>query len=59
MKKMLVKLATGSKWECEGGIRREQIGPNGEFLLEYSIFDAINAGFNKIVFVVQKKIEKV
>ena len=36
----------------------EQVGPSGETILEYSIYDAINAGFNKIVFVIRPEIER-
>jgi len=34
------------------------IGPNGEAIIEYSIFDAIRAGFGKVVFVIRDSIEK-
>lgn len=34
------------------------MGPNGEILLDYSIYDAVKAGFNKVVFVIKKSIEK-
>lgn len=30
------------------------IGPNGEFIIDYSVYDAIRAGFNKIVFIIRK-----
>jgi len=36
----------------------EKVGPNGEILMDYSIHDAIKAGFNKIVFVIRHDIEK-
>lgn len=36
----------------------EKVGPNGEILMDYSIHDAIAAGFNKIVFVIRHDIEK-
>lgn len=36
----------------------EQVGPNGEIIMDYSIHDAIKAGFNKIVFVIRHDIEK-
>lgn len=42
-----------------GGLKQiEPIGPNGEFLIDYSIYDAIKAGFNKVVFVIKKENEK-
>lgn len=36
----------------------EKVGPNGEIIMDYSIHDAIAAGFNKIVFVIRHDIEK-
>jgi NDP-sugar pyrophosphorylase family protein len=42
-----------------GGLKQiEPIGPGGEIILDYSIFDARNAGFGKIIFVINKKIEQ-
>lgn len=39
-----------------GGLKQiEPIGPNGEFLIDYSIYDAIRAGFNKVVFVIKEE----
>ena len=38
-----------------GGLKQlEGIGPNGETLLDFSVFDAIRAGFTRIVFVISK-----
>ena len=34
------------------------VGPNGEIIIDYSIHDALEAGFNKIVFIIRKDIEK-
>ena len=36
----------------------DKIGPSGESIIDYSIYDAIRAGFGKVVFVINKKIEK-
>ncbi|MBQ3061737.1 MAG: nucleotidyltransferase [Lachnospiraceae bacterium] len=42
-----------------GGIKQlEPIGPNGEIIIDYSIHDAIEAGFDKVVFIIRKDIEK-
>ena len=42
-----------------GGLKQiEPVGPNGEVILEYSVHDALEAGFNKAVFVIKKEIEK-
>jgi dTDP-glucose pyrophosphorylase len=41
-----------------GGLKQlDPVGPNGETLLEYSIFDAIKAGFGKVVFVIRHDFE--
>lgn len=42
-----------------GGLKQiDPVGPNGEIILDYSIFDAIQSGFNKVVFIIRKDIEK-
>lgn len=42
-----------------GGIKQlEKLGPSGEIIIDYSIFDAVEAGFNKVVFIIRKDIEK-
>lgn len=39
-----------------GGLKQiEPVGPNGEFIIDYSIYDAIKAGFKKIVFVIKEE----
>lgn len=39
-----------------GGLKQiEPMGPNGEFIIDYSIYDAIQAGFNKVVFIIKKE----
>lgn len=39
-----------------GGLKQiEPVGPNGEFIIDYSIYDAIRAGFTKVVFVINKE----
>lgn len=43
-----------------GGLKQiEPMGPNNEFLIDYSIYDAIKAGFTKVVFIIKKDTEKV
>ena len=34
----------------------ESVGPSGEFIVDYSVYDALRAGFNKVVFVIRKEI---
>lgn len=42
-----------------GGIKQlEPVGPGGEIIMDYSIYDAMEAGFNKIVFIIRKDLEK-
>ena len=58
MKKTLVILAAGIGSRYGGGIKQlESVGPNGEIIIDYSIHDAIKAGFNKIVFIIRRSIE--
>lgn len=39
-----------------GGLKQiEPMGPNGEFIIDYSIYDAIKVGFNKVVFLIKKE----
>lgn len=41
-----------------GGLKQiEPVGPNGEIILDYSVFDALRAGFKKVTFVINRKIE--
>lgn len=42
-----------------GGIKQlEPVGPKGEIIMDYSIYDAVEAGFNKVVFVIRKDLEE-
>lgn len=42
-----------------GGIKQlEPVGPSGEIIMDYSIYDAIKAGFKKVVFIIRKDLEK-
>ncbi len=41
-----------------GGLKQiEPLGPDGEIILDYSVFDAARAGFDKVVFIIKKEIE--
>ena len=58
MKKTLVILAAGIGSRYGGGIKQlESVGPRGEIIIDYSIHDAIKAGFNKIIFIIRHEIE--
>ena len=55
----LVVMAAGIGSRFGGGIKQlEAVGPNGEIIMDYSIYDALEAGFNKVVFVIRKDLEK-
>lgn len=55
---ILVVLAAGMGSRYGGLKQIDPIGPNGEIILELSIFDAMRAGFKRIVFIIKKEIEK-
>jgi len=41
-----------------GGLKQlDQVGPNGETIIDYSVYDAIKAGFTKVVFIIRKDFE--
>ncbi|MBR0443657.1 MAG: nucleotidyltransferase [Clostridia bacterium] len=58
MKTSLVILAAGIGSRFGGGIKQlEHMGPNGEIIMHYSIYDALAAGFDEVVFIIRKDIE--
>lgn len=58
-KATLVVMAAGIGSRFGGGIKQlEPVGPNGEIIMDYSIKDAMAAGFDKVVFVIRKDLEK-
>lgn len=59
-KTTLVIMAAGIGSRFGGGIKQlEPVGPNGEIIMDYSIFDATEAGFDKVVFVIRRDLEEV
>ena len=49
---LIMAAGLGSRF---GGLKQiEKVGPNGEFIIDYSIYDAIEAGFTKVVFIVKE-----
>ena len=55
----LVVMAAGIGSRFGGGIKQlEPMGPSGEIIMDYSIFDAKEAGFNKVVFIIRRDLEK-
>lgn len=58
METALVVMAAGIGSRFKEGIKQlEAVGPNGEVLLEYAVHDAIEAGFNKVIFVIRQELE--
>ena len=58
MKPTLFLLAAGMGSRYGGLKQIDGLGPNGETIMDYSIYDAIHAGFGKLVFVIRKDFEK-
>ncbi len=59
MKTTLLIMAAGIGSRFGGGIKQlTPVGPNGELIIDYSVHDAVEAGFNKIVFIIRKDIEE-
>src|ERR1700754_4744371 len=51
---LVLAAGIGSRY---GGIKQiDGFGPNGETIMDYSLFDAIRAGFTKVVFIVREEI---
>ena len=59
MKKPLVVMAAGMGSRFGGLKQIEPVGPNQEFIIDYSVYDAKKAGFEKVVFVIKKELEQV
>ena len=58
MKPTLFLLAAGMGSRYGGLKQLDTLGPHGETIMDYSIYDAINAGFGKLVFVIRKDFEE-
>ncbi|NQU82135.1 MAG: nucleotidyltransferase, partial [Bacteroidetes bacterium] len=58
MKPTLLVLAAGIGSRYGGLKQMDQVGPSGEAIIDYSIYDAMQAGFGKMVFVIREDIEK-
>ena len=55
----LVIMAAGIGSRFGGGIKQlEPVGPSGEIIMDYSIHDAMEAGFNKVIFIIRRDLEK-
>ena len=50
---LIMAAGMGSRF---GGLKQiEPVGPSGEFIIDYSIYDAIKAGFNEVVFIIKEE----
>ena len=53
---VIMAAGMGSRY---GGLKQiDPVGKNGEIILDYSVFDAIEAGFDRVIFVIKKEIEE-
>ena len=51
---LIMAAGMGSRF---GGLKQlEPVGPNGEFIIDYSIYDAVRSGFTKVVFIIKEEI---
>ena len=55
-KPVLVVMAAGMGSRYGGLKQIDPLGPNGEIIMDYSIHDALAAGFNKVVFIIKESI---
>ena len=58
IKTTLVVMAAGLGSRFGGIKQLEPVGPSGEIIMDYSVYDAIKAGFSKVVFIIRKDIEE-
>ena len=58
MKLTLVILAAGMGSRYGGLKQLDEVGPSGETVMDYSVFDAMRAGFERVVFVIRRDIEE-
>lgn len=59
MKKTTLVIMAAGMGSRYGGLKQiDPIGPGGEIILDYSVYDAVKAGFNKVIFVIKEEIEK-
>jgi len=53
---LVMAAGMGSRY---GGLKQlDTVGPNGETIIDYSVYDAIEAGFSKVVFIIRREFEK-
>ena len=53
---LVLAAGIGSRY---GGLKQlDPLGPHGETIIDFSVFDAMRAGFGKVIFIIRKQIEK-
>jgi hypothetical protein len=58
MEKAIAILAAGIGSRYGGFKQMDPIGPSGEFIIDYTVYDALRAGFNKVIFIIRHDIEE-
>ena len=59
MKDMTLLVMAAGMGSRYGGLKQlDAVGPNGETIIDFSVYDAISAGYNKVVFIIRKDFEK-
>ena len=59
MKKTTLVIMAAGLGSRFGGVKQlEPVGPSGEIIMDYSVYDAIEAGFNKVIFIIRKDLEE-
>ena len=59
MKDMTLLVMAAGMGSRYGGLKQlDAVGPNGETIIDFSVYDAIRAGYNKVVFIIRKDFEK-
>ena len=59
MKDMTLLVMAAGMGSRYGGLKQlDAVGPNGETIIDFSVYDAIRAGYNKVVFIIRRDFEK-
>ena len=59
MKDMTLLVMAAGMGSRYGGLKQlDAVGPNGETIIDFSVYDAIRAGYNKVVFIIREDFEK-
>ena len=59
MKDMTLLVMAAGMGSRYGGLKQlDAVGPNGETIIDFSVYDAIRVGYNKVVFIIREDFEK-